>query len=108
MVVYHLNIFIGTVLCVPHVITNVTVALMFGILYPERDLNPQFLFRKLDFKSSVYTIPPPGCVSPNEISLEWIFSVFPIEIPYASYRLKSQPLLGGELVVSLLTLRPPL
>jgi hypothetical protein len=29
MVVYHLNIFIGTVLCVPHVITNVTVALMF-------------------------------------------------------------------------------
>ena len=41
-------------------ITNVTVSLMFEILYPERDLNPQFLFRKLDFKSSVYTIPPPG------------------------------------------------
>ena len=69
MVVYHLNIFIGTVLCVPHAITNVTVSLMFGILYPERDLNPQFLFRKLDFKSSVYTIPPPGCVSTNEIIL---------------------------------------
>ena len=29
MEVYLLNIFIGTVLCVPHVITNVTVALMF-------------------------------------------------------------------------------
>jgi hypothetical protein len=29
MVVYHLNVFIGTVLCVPHSITNVTVALMF-------------------------------------------------------------------------------
>ena len=53
----------------------VNVALM-SDLYPERDLNPQFLFRKLDFKSSVYTIPPPGCVSPNEISLEWIFLQF--------------------------------
>ena len=39
MVVYHLNIFSGTVLCVPHAITNVNVALMFGILYPRRESN---------------------------------------------------------------------
>ena len=88
MEVYLLNIFIGTVLCVPHEITNVTVALMFVIfLYPERDLNPQFLFRKLDFKSSVYTIPPPGCVSP--MRLIWSrCPQFSYSKPIASYRLK--------------------
>ena len=69
MEVYLLTFSTGPILCVPHAITNVTVALMFVILYPERDLNPQSLFRKLDFKSSVYTIPPPGCVSTNEIIL---------------------------------------
>ena len=69
MEVYLLNIFIGTVLCVPHAITNVTVALMFNILYTERDSNPQPPYGGLDFKSSVYTIPPPGCVSTNEIIL---------------------------------------
>ena len=73
----------------------VNVALMFGILYPERDLNPQFLFRKLDFKSSVYTIPPPGCVSPNEISLGWMSTVFLFKT-HRVLPLKSQPLLGGQ------------
>ena len=33
MEVYLLNNFIGTVLCVPHVITNVTVTLMFVIFF---------------------------------------------------------------------------
>ena len=39
MEVYLLNIFIGTVLCVPHAITNVTVALM-SDLYPRWESNP--------------------------------------------------------------------
>ena len=56
MVVYHLNIFIGTVLCVPHVITNVTVALMFEILYPRQESNLQFTRLKL----VVSSIPPRG------------------------------------------------
>ena len=55
----------------------VNVALMFGILYPERDLNPQFLFRKLDFKSSVYTIPPPGYLKSGRDSNPWPFGSFP-------------------------------
>lgn len=53
MVVYHLNIFIGTVLCVPHVITNVTVALMFEyFLYPRWDSNPQA--EAASFKPAVF------------------------------------------------------
>ena len=64
MVVYHLNIFIGTVLCVPHVITNVTVTLM-SDLYPRQESNLQFTRLKL----VVSSIPPRGCVSTNEIIL---------------------------------------
>ncbi len=65
MVVYHLNILIGTVLCVPHVITNVTVALMFEILYPRQESNLQFTRLKL----VVSSIPPRGYFSTNEIIL---------------------------------------
>ena len=65
MEVYLLNIFIGTVLCVPHVITNVTVTLMFNILYPRQESNLQFTRLKL----VVSSIPPRGCVSTNEIIL---------------------------------------
>ena len=65
MVVYHLNIFIGTVLCVPHVITNVNVALMFVILYPRQESNLQLTRLKL----VVFTVSPRGYVSTNEIIL---------------------------------------
>ena len=64
MEVYLLNIFIGTVLCVPHVITNVTVTLM-SDLYPRQESNLQFTRLKL----VVSSIPPRGCVSTNEIIL---------------------------------------
>ena len=53
MVVYHLNVFNGTVLCVPHSITNVTVTLMFGILYPRWESNPHA--EATSFKPVVYT-----------------------------------------------------
>ena len=56
MVVYHLNVFIGTVLCVPHSITNVTVALMFVILYPRQESNLQLTRLKL----VVFTVSPRG------------------------------------------------
>ena len=56
MVVYHLNVFIGTVLCVPHAITNVTVALMFVILYPRQESNLQLTRLKL----VVFTVSPRG------------------------------------------------
>lgn len=62
MEVYLLNIFIGTVLCVPHVITNVTVTLM-SDLYPRQESNLQFTRLKL----VVSSIPPRGCVSTDEI-----------------------------------------
>ena len=55
MVVYHLNVFIGTVLCVPHAITNVTVALM-SDLYPRQESNLQFTRLKL----VVSSVPPRG------------------------------------------------
>ena len=64
MEVYLLNIFIGTVLCVPHAITNVTVALM-SDLYPRQESNLQFTRLKL----VVSSIPPRGYFSTNEISL---------------------------------------
>ena len=65
MVVYHLNVFIGTVLCVPHAITNVTVALMFGILYPRWESNPQLTM----LKTVVFTSFTTGMCFPNEIIL---------------------------------------
>ena len=52
MEVYLLNIFIGTVLCVPHAITNVTVTLM-SDLYPRWESNPQA--EATSFKPVVYT-----------------------------------------------------
>lgn len=58
MEVYLLNVFIGTVLCVPHVITNVTVALMFGILYPRQESNLQLTRLKL----VVFTVSPRGYI----------------------------------------------
>ena len=56
MEVYLLNIFIGTVLCVPHAITNVTVSLMFEILYPRQESNLQLTRLKL----VVFTVSPRG------------------------------------------------
>ena len=55
MEVYLLNIFIGTVLCVPHAITNVTVALM-SDLYPRQESNLQLTRLKL----VVFTVSPRG------------------------------------------------
>ena len=46
MVVYHLNVFIGTVLCVPHSITNVTVALMFEYFVSPVGVEPTRLSNK--------------------------------------------------------------
>lgn len=57
MEVYLLNIFIGTVLCVPHAITNVTVALM-SDLYPRQESNLQLTRLKL----VVFTVSPRGYI----------------------------------------------
>ena len=64
MEVYLLNIFIGTVLCVPHAITNVTVALM-SDLYPRWESNPQLTA----LKTVVFTSFTTEMCFPNEISL---------------------------------------
>ena len=65
MVVYHLNVFIGTVLCVPHAIINVTVAFMYVILSPRQETSLHLTRLKL----VVFTVSPRGYVSTNEIIL---------------------------------------
>ena len=121
MEVYLLNIFIGTVLCVPHAITNVTVALMFNILYPRWESNPQA--EATSFKPVVFASFTTGMVvdkvgfEPTDsrdfprvfrqqnflpilppMRLFWCryIGLFPIETTCWSYPLKKVKLLGAS------------